>query len=92
MNQSDSTRSFHKTTVTVTVLSEDGPPEFDDLAELHRLGDSGPCVVDYEVESVAVTAPEMARLLNESHSTPEFFNLDDKGNDLDEDEDADAET
>lgn len=40
-----------KTKVTITVLTEDVPPEFDTLAELEHLMDQGDAIGTYEVDS-----------------------------------------
>ena len=77
-----SKRTFHKTVVTVTVLSEE-QLEFDDLAELGHMITNGDAVGDYEVESENLTGPEAAKLAGGLHSDPMFFWLTEDGEDCD---------
>lgn len=78
----DSKRSFFRTVVLVTVLSEDHEPEFDDLGELARMIEQGPLVGDMTVvEPRKLSGREMADALYAARSEPGFFGLDDEGND-----------
>lgn len=85
MSDNTPTRKFYKTTVTVTVLSEDQPVKFDDLQELHYEITNGSCVGSYDEASVEITAQEAVTGLNELGSEPGFFQLDENGNTLDTD-------
>lgn len=77
-----SQRKFFVTKVVVTVLSEDVPPEFDNLSELHDLI-GNECSGQYSVEtSEAVDGVAMAKLLVEQASDPELFRLTAEGEDL----------
>ena len=79
-----STRKFYRTLVTVEVLSEDKipyPTSLEDVVREIMDGDYSGRVLSafYGVKS----GPEIAKLLKSQGSSPEFFRLDDKGNDLD---------
>ena len=80
-----STRTFYRTIITVEVLSEDPlPPEMDleDVAlEIHS-GDYSGDVKFGPAEPV--DGPEMARLLKAQGSAPEFFQLNEDGEDVEE--------
>jgi len=77
-----SDRKFYKTTVTVTILSEEPISrgvELNDIAHQITLGDwSGEVDVGSPRE---VTARQVAALLKEQGSDPGFFTLDSDGND-----------
>jgi hypothetical protein len=79
-----SDRKFYKTTVTVTILSEEPISrgvELNDIAHQITLGDwSGEVDVGSSRE---VTARQVAALLKEQGSDPGFFTLDSDGNDAD---------
>ena len=76
---------FFRTIVTVEVLSEDFPVEFDDLKDLDYLITEGHCSGMVQVmSSELVSGLEMAQLLIKQRSDPEFFRLDIDGNFLDE--------
>jgi hypothetical protein len=78
-------RKFYKTTVVVTVLSENEPPEWDNLQDLHYLIDTGHhSGMVATTEEIEVSAKEMADLLMDQNSDTEFFGLDEDGNDLEE--------
>jgi hypothetical protein len=79
-----SKRAFHKTVVTVTILSEE-QLEFDDLAELGHMITNGDAVGDYEVESDNLTPKQAADLAHALRSDPEFFGLTDNGEDVEAD-------
>ena len=78
-------RKFHKRVITVTVLSEDVLPEgmgLDTVAEEISNGDySGEVSWGPDQE---INGKRMARLLEGQGSDPAFFQLDDKGNDLED--------
>ena len=72
--------TFHKTIVTVTVLSE-APLVYDDIGHLKRLIDWGSCVGTVEDTSrEQITAKQCADALYAMGSEPGFFMLDDDGN------------
>lgn len=82
-------RKFYKTTFILEVLSEDVPPEWDNLNDIYYLISQGHCsgkiISD---ESKEITAKEVAEALIAQGSDPEFFRLTEDGMDL-EDKDAD---
>lgn len=88
-----SKRRFYRTVVSVEILSEEPylePSEADDLATISYdigMGDCSGRVV--WGESQEVDGPTMARLLQEQASDPEFFGLDENGEDLDSDDGSD---
>lgn len=79
-------RKFYKTIFRVEVLSEDFPVE--DVDSLHDIAyqiDEGDCSGKVEhVRSVRLTGKRAAEALREQGSDPEFFQLDDNGNDLED--------
>ena len=78
-----SKRCFYKTIIRVEVLSEDIPPEFDDLSELAHMIRDGDCSGVYEVESSKpMHAMQAVRALVKQGSEPEFFNLNGKGEEI----------
>jgi hypothetical protein len=80
-----STRTFYRTIVTVEVLSEEPlPPEIDldDLAMEIMDGDYSGKVEWGRPE--AIDGPTAARLLRAQGSAPEFFQLNDDGEDIEE--------
>jgi hypothetical protein len=71
--------------VVVTVLSEDVPPEWDSLEDLNYLITSGRCSGEVvTTKEIKVDAKTMAKLLIKQCSDPEFFRLDEDGNDLED--------
>ena len=82
-------RKFHKTTITVVILSEEAVPDFMSLEAIAHEGDTGSFVVDHKQSAaVELDGKAAADALGELRSEPEFFELDDEGNDL-EDNDED---
>jgi hypothetical protein len=84
-----SKRIFHRTEITIEVLSEEyyDPESLGDVEHDIGLGD---CSGDWHVtKRDEVDGATMAKLLQEQASDPEFFQLDDEGNDLDEEEEGD---
>jgi hypothetical protein len=79
-----SKRTFYRTVIRVEVLSEEFyDPE--DLAEVSDDTIKGPCSGNWTItEQQEVDGPTMATLLMAQGSGTEFFQLDEKGNDLDE--------
>jgi hypothetical protein len=74
---------YYKTIVTITILSEEVPPEWNNLKDIDYLIDQGHCSGMVEATSeTEVTAKEMAQLLMEQNTDTEFFNLDEEGNKL----------
>jgi len=69
-------KKYWKTIVQVEVLSEDVPPEFDTLAELHTMITTGDCSGDYEVQvPEELTEEEMEEALVKQGSDIEFFGI-----------------
>lgn len=79
---SQSKRKFHKTVITVTVLSED-PFEWDDLEYVAYAITNGDCSgkID-ETDHKVLSAKQAAKALQEQGSDPEFFRINDKGEDI----------
>lgn len=75
-------RRFFKTIVKVTVLTEDYPPEFDDLHELAHTIDQGDASGSYTVSTEKISAVTAAKGLRAQGSDPEFFQLDSNGKDI----------
>lgn len=71
-------RKFYKNVITVTVLSEDTPVEFDNLADLHDIIDTGDCVGKYTTTSESISDDETRASLYEMGSEPGFFGLEDE--------------
>jgi hypothetical protein len=79
-----SKRSFHKTIITITALTEGpyDPPSLDQVAYDAKYGD---CSMKFTVEkSEEIDGPTMARLCLEQFSDPTLFDLTDQGEELDE--------
>lgn len=77
------TRKFYRQVFTVEVLSEDVPLRCDNLSEIDyaiTYGDRSGMVNETVCEEV--TAEKMAQLLMDQGSDPEFFRIDEDGNDL----------
>jgi hypothetical protein len=78
--------TFYKTVIQVEVLSEDQPVNDLDLKQIAHEIYEGDCVGASSIVSVKeLTGQECADALHELGSEPEFFNLDDDGKDLFED-------
>lgn len=78
-----SDRVFHRRRITVTVLSEEPLPEHLDLDKVaHEIvhGDCSGEVKWYPNEEIGGRA--MAKALRKQGSDPEFFRINDKGEDL----------
>jgi ABC-type Na+ transport system ATPase subunit NatA len=87
-----SSRKFFKTVITVTVLSEDGPPEWNNLRDLHYLIEQGPCVGKFGLgNTTKITAKRMVGELLDAGSGPDFFQLDEDENDIDHGSDSHAD-
>jgi hypothetical protein len=77
------TRKFYKTTITIEVLSEEPIPEEMDLADIIQESSEGAFSRGVVSEKETVLNGEQAvKALAEQGSDPEFFGLDEKGNDL----------
>jgi hypothetical protein len=73
-------RKFYKQTFVVEVLSEDEPLSNVSLSDIDYAITEGHCSgVIKEGEVVKVSGKEMAKLLIEQGSDPEFFQLNEKG-------------
>ena len=56
-----SSRKFFKTVITVTVLSEDGPPEWNNLHDLHYLVEQAGDAERVKIRVLSVSWRELAR-------------------------------
>jgi len=74
-------RTFCKTTITVTVLSEGTIPDDMDLAQIVS---ADAFVVDWETDLEFLSGKQMADALVKARSEPEIFELTDDGEDLDD--------
>lgn len=73
-----------KTEIKLTVLSEHEISFGTELESIIWEGDHGAFVIDETRQPAKrLTGLEMARALREAGSTPDFFELDDDGNDID---------
>ncbi len=80
-----STRKFFKTVLTVEVLSDESPLEWDSLADVSYAITDGDCSGKITNEAVTkLSGPEAAKALQDQGSEPEFFRLDEDGNDLED--------
>jgi hypothetical protein len=80
-------RKFYKTTFSWVVLSEE--PLAADLSpeEIRHMTMEGDCSGDFErVSEKVLNGKQAAKALQEQASDPEFFQIDENGNDLKEDE------
>lgn len=78
-----SKRKFYKTVVTVEIISADNPPEFENLSELSYLITEGDHSGQFRTTlAKKLTAKEAAKALVKQDSDPEFFGLDEKGNNI----------
>jgi len=77
-------RSFHKYTFTLTVLTDRKIPSDMDLLDICREADDGDFVMDWESDVEFLTGKQMADALKDARSEPEFFELDDDGNSLED--------
>lgn len=81
-------RKFYKTTITLEVLSEDPVPDPIDIDSIaYEITDGGYSGYIRSMESEEVDGPKMAELLRSQFSEPGFFDLDEDGSDLLEEED-----
>ena len=77
-----SKRKFYKTVLTVEVLSEE-PFECNDLGDVNYAITQGDCSGTMDCgTSKKISAGTMAKALLKQGSDPEFFGLDEEGNDL----------
>lgn len=76
-----SNRIFYKTVINVEILSED-PFEWDDLNDVHYAITNGDCsgLVEESYRTV-LSSQEAAKELIRHSSDPNFFDLDNDGND-----------
>lgn len=77
------TRKFYKKTIVIEVLSEDTPFDFTSMESLGwamTSGDLSGSVV--EEQDQELNGKQAATALLEQGSDPEFFNIDEDGNDL----------
>jgi hypothetical protein len=86
-------RKFYKRVFKFEVLSETPLDGDYDLTELDALTDTGDCVGRFldDDGNETLDGKAMAAALYEAGSEPGFFNLDDEGIDLDDDEGLDEE-
>ena len=77
-----SKRKFHRRKIIIRVLSQE-PYEVEDVAQIARDIIQGDCSGAWSIGNDEVlTGPQMAKALEDQASEPEFFGLDNKGNDL----------
>lgn len=80
-----SERKFYKTVFTVTVLSETPIPPDADLSDVLRECEVGDFVGAVDLTGAeTLDGPATAKALRELHSSPEFFSLDDDGNNMED--------
>ena len=78
-----SKRKFYRHTVTIEILSEESEVPVDAYGAVG--GPDSHVICDVKSEQVEeIDGPTMAKAATEARSDPEFFELDDEGNDLDE--------
>ena len=78
-------KKFYKTTFKIEVLSEDEFPPWMSLEQIAYEITSGGCSGFYDrVESKELSSKECAEELMNQGSDPEFFGIDENGNDLGE--------
>lgn len=83
-----SIRKFHYTELRVQIISEEPISQDADLSDIHYLTTEGGASGKVEtVKEEEVDAPKAAEILLDQSSDPNFFGLDDEGNDIDEDDD-----
>jgi len=83
-------RKFYKTQVVVTVLSEEPINPNCNLEDLYYAITEGECSGVTEImEPTELNGKEAANALLEQASDPEFFDIDENGDDLDHEETAD---
>ncbi len=85
MSMAQSKRKFFKTTFKVEVLSEETPVEWDNLSDVAYAITNGDCsgkITDEKVERL--NAHDAALALQEQGSDPEFFQLDEHGNEVED--------
>lgn len=76
---------YYETTITVKVLSQEAPVETMSLEDIAHEIVNGDLVGSFGDTVVIELSPkEAAEMLYQYGSQPEFFNLDDEGNTLDE--------
>ncbi len=76
-------RKFYRSVVTIEILSEE-PYSSVDLAQIHYDITEGPCSgqIDIVPQNEVKTGKEMAQLLLEQGTDPEFFQLTSEGVDI----------
>ena len=82
-----SNKTFYKTIVKVTILSEEPYPDTYNLQQIHYDIQEGDCSGVYEeIDRKEIDAETAAKELIKQGSDPEFFQLDEDGNDVDFDD------
>ena len=77
-----SKRKFYKTVISVTVLSEE-PFEYENLSQVIYAIGEGDCSGEYHTtEAKVITARQVVRALKAQGSDPDFFQLNEKGQDI----------
>lgn len=81
-----SKRKFYRTVIKVEILSEEPYPESADMHQVANDIDDGDCSGQAItiVENQVVSGKRMVKLLENQGSDPEFFQLDENGNDLED--------
>jgi uncharacterized protein YuzB (UPF0349 family) len=87
-----SKRAFYRNVITITILSEEPLEKEPSLSAIEYLITYGGCSgkTDTTISNEAVDGATMAKLLQEQHSDPSYFGLDDEGNDLDDEENGEG--
>jgi hypothetical protein len=78
----DSKRKFYKTTIQITILSEEpySPDSIENIIEDITIGG---CSGAWEIQQTDIlNAKQMAVELKNQASDPEFFNINEKGEDI----------
>ena len=77
-----SKRKFYKTTITVEILSESDPSSLslDNMLQVITFGEDSGMILDEKIQ--VIDGKETAQRLVVHGSDPEFFQLDENGNDL----------
>jgi hypothetical protein len=78
-------KKFYRTIVEIEILSENPFPEGVTLEGIHNEITDGEWSGQYEVKlTEEVDGPAMAKLLDKQGTDPQFFNLNDEGEDEEE--------
>lgn len=80
-------RKFHKTVITLEVLSEDPIPTWMEVENvLNECAEGGFVLANVGTKSEELNGKQAADALYDAGSQPEFFRLDDEGNSEDDED------